>query len=68
MFTQIQKSLGEYGIERSTPLDWRYSDFISFVVLVRNTDPKDVSARMDKYKEFLENENKDNMIQITAGD
>ncbi len=59
MFTQFQKSLGVYGIERNTPLDWRYAEFLSYVVLDRNADPKEVSARMEKYEEFVNNEKKD---------
>lgn len=61
MFSQFQKSLGAYGIERDTPFDWRYGEFLSYVVLDRNADPKELAVRMDKYEEFLANENKDEL-------
>ena len=59
MFRQFQKSLGDYGNVSTSSLDWRYTEFLSYVVLSRNTYPDDLSAKMEKYKELLDIENKD---------
>ncbi|MCJ7449841.1 MAG: ABC transporter permease [Bacteroidales bacterium] len=61
MFRQFQKSLGDYGNERSNSLDWRYNEFLSYVVLDRNADPGELSVKMGKYKELLNIENKDEL-------
>ncbi len=61
MFRQFQKSLGDFGNEEIHSFDWRYTGFISFVVLDRNADPKELSGKMGKYKEFIDSENKDEL-------
>jgi len=61
MFQQFQRSLGEYGNEAGSTLDWRRTEFISYVVLDKNTDPEKISISMEKYKEFLTDENKENL-------
>ena len=40
MFRQFQKSLGDFGNEEVHSLDWRDTEFISYVVLDRNADPE----------------------------
>jgi putative ABC transport system permease protein len=64
MFRQFQKSLGDYGNENSNSLDWRYAEFLSYVVLDKNADPQVLSAKMEKYKELITNENKDKLKYI----
>lgn len=59
MFRQFQRSLGEFGNESANTLDWKYVEFLSYVVLDKNADPSKLAAKLDKYKEFLVNENKD---------
>ncbi len=61
MFRQFQKSLGDYGNEEDRPLDWRYPEFLSYLVLDKNGDPDELSARMEKYKEFITLDNKDEL-------
>lgn len=61
MLRQFQRSLGDYGNEEDQPLDWRYSEFLSYLVLDKNGDPNELSARMEKYKEFITVDNKDEL-------
>ncbi len=61
IFGQFQKSLGEYGSEENRPLDWRYPEFISYVVLDNNANPDALSEKMEKYKEFIAIDNKDGL-------
>jgi putative ABC transport system permease protein len=60
MFIQFQKSLGEYGTV-GPEFDWSRNEFVSFVVLQKNADPAAVAGKMDKYKEFLGNPDKDKL-------
>jgi len=59
MFIQFQKTLGEYGNEQRSTLGWIHSDFYSCLVLQKNTDLDKITGSMEKYKEFLTVENKD---------
>ncbi len=61
MFRQFQKSLGDYGNEERHTFDWRYTEFISYIVLEKDTDPKELSGKLEKYKEFITDENKDKL-------
>lgn len=61
MFRQFQRSLGEYGNENTSSLDWKYVEFLSYVVLDNNADPSKLAVKMDKYKDLIVNENKDKM-------
>lgn len=58
MFSQFERSLGDFGnINRST-LDWSRPEFLSYIVLAENSDPAAVASKMEKYKEFIVTENK----------
>lgn len=57
LFSRFQKSLGEYGNENLTRRGWEYNDFITFVVLDKNTNRVALAGRMKKYNEFITNEN-----------
>jgi putative ABC transport system permease protein len=61
MFRQFQRSLGDYGNEASSELNWGRTEFISYLVLDKNADPEKISVMMEKYKEFITDENKDNL-------
>jgi putative ABC transport system permease protein len=61
MFIQFQMSLGEYGTGKPIEFDWSRNEFVSFVVLQKNADPAAVAAKMDKYKEFLGNPDKEKL-------
>ena len=61
IFRQFQRSLGDYGNEDTQSLDWRFTEFLSYVVLDTNADLEELSAKMEKYKEFITNENKDKL-------
>ena len=61
MFRQYQKQLGQYGIENSTSLNWTFAEFLSFVVLDKNSDKESLALKMDKYKDLIKDERfKDN--------
>lgn len=61
MFMQFQQSLGDFGDERNATLGWDRPDFLSYVVLEKNSDPSALAVRMDKYIEFLSLENKNEL-------
>lgn len=61
MFRQFQRSLGDFGSEENKSLDWRYTEFISFVVLDSRADPHEIEGMMEEYKEFITNEDKDKL-------
>ena len=56
MFRLYQKFLGDYGNEGNTNLNWTNGDFLSFVVLDKNADKENLSLKMEKYKELINNE------------
>jgi putative ABC transport system permease protein len=61
MFMQWEKSLGQYGNDANSKPGWKYSDFCSFIVLHNNSDIDRVTRNMEKYKEFVTLENKDEL-------
>ena len=61
IFRQFQKSLGDFGNEEVQSFDWRYNEFSSYVVLDGNADPDELSGKMERYKEFITMENKDQL-------
>ncbi len=61
IFRQFQKSLGDFGNEDVQSFDWRYGEFSSYVVLDGNADPEELSGKMERYKEFITMENKDQL-------
>ena len=56
MFRQFQRSLGDYGSENRTALNWDNGGFLSYVVLNKNTDIEALASKMKKYKELINNE------------
>ncbi len=61
MLIQFQKSLGQYGNEQRSEPGWIDSDFYSCVVLQKNIDLDKLTSGMEKYKEFLTMDNKDEL-------
>jgi putative ABC transport system permease protein len=61
MFRQFQKSLGDFGNEDIHSFDWRYTGFISYIVLDKNAEPNELSGKMERYNEFIDSENKDEL-------
>jgi len=59
MFLQFQRSLGDYGSDQLHALDWRYTEFLSYVVLDKNADPAAIAEQAERYKEFITQEDKD---------
>jgi putative ABC transport system permease protein len=56
MFKQFQRSLGDYGNENRTALNWENGSFLSYVVLDKNADVKALGAKIEKYKALINNE------------
>ena len=56
MFKRFQRSLGDYGSEEISVLNWSLTGFLSYVVLNKNTDIGSLSQKMGKYKEMFTNE------------
>jgi len=61
MIIRFQKSLGEYGNEQIPELGWINSDFNSCIVLHKNVDVDKLTTSMEKYKDFLTMDNKDEL-------
>jgi putative ABC transport system permease protein len=61
MFIQFQKTLGEYGNEQKSALGWMNSDFYTCLVLQKGSDIEKIVRNMEKYKEFLTVENKEEL-------
>jgi putative ABC transport system permease protein len=57
MFAQFQKTLGDYGSDRHSPLGWTRADFMSYVVLHENADPLSVEKEMEAFREFITMDN-----------
>ena len=57
MFRQFQRSLGVYGRDSLSTLDWDDNEFSSFVVLDKNASTESLADKMEKYKDLIENEN-----------
>jgi len=56
MFSQFQNSLGDYGNENRTVLNWDNGSFLSYLVLDKNANKEALSAKMEKYKDLINNE------------
>ncbi len=56
MFKQFQSSLGEYGNEKKSALNWDNASFLSYVVLDKNADENALSSKLLKYNELMSNE------------
>jgi putative ABC transport system permease protein len=56
MFRQFQASLGEYGSENQTALNWENSSFLSYIVLDNKSSKDALVEKMAKYKEHITNE------------
>ena len=61
MLLQFQRSLGQYGNEQRTEPGWINSDFYSCVVLQKDTDLDKLTNAMEKYKEFINVENEEEL-------
>lgn len=57
----FQNSLGDFGNSDMAVSDWKNSEFLTYVVLQRNSDPAALATEMEKYKEFLTMENKNEL-------
>ncbi len=56
MFSQFQRSLGDFGSEKRTALNWENGSFLSYVVLDKNTDRDALVSKMANYKELIKDE------------
>jgi putative ABC transport system permease protein len=56
MFKQFQRSLGDYGNENTTSLNWENGSFLTYVVLAKNSDYKALGLKIEKYKSLINNE------------
>ncbi len=56
MFSQFQTSLGDFGNDNRSVLNWQNSSFLSYLVLDKNADIKLLTSKMGKYKELLTDE------------
>lgn len=56
MYRLFQNFLGDFGNESNTNLNWTNGEFLSFLVLDKNTDKENLSLKMEKYKEFINSE------------
>ena len=61
IFMQFQRSLGAYDYDRSHSLNWERPEFLAYVVVSENADPKELSVRMEKYREMINVDNKDEL-------
>ncbi len=56
MFRQYQTSLGDFGSENKTALNWDNSSFLSYIVLDKNCDKDALASKMLKYNELMDSE------------
>ncbi|HUX58404.1 MAG TPA: FtsX-like permease family protein [Bacteroidales bacterium] len=56
MFREFQRSLGDYGNDNKSTLNWDRGNFLSYLVLDRNADITGLASKMAKYKELINNE------------
>ena len=56
MFKKFQRSLGEFSDDAKTSLNWSHSDYYSYVLLEKNTDLESLASKMEKYKEYIQDE------------
>jgi len=56
MFRQFQRTLGDYGSDNRSALNWENGSFLSYVVLDKNADKEALSAKLLKYRELLKDE------------
>ena len=56
LFMQFQKSLGAYGNESRSSLNWNNREFLSYVVVDKNADKKLLAAKIGKYRELMNDE------------
>jgi putative ABC transport system permease protein len=56
MYRLFQNFLGDFGNESNTNLNWTNGEFLTFVILDKNADKVNLSLKMEKYKELINNE------------
>jgi putative ABC transport system permease protein len=56
LFGQFRNSLGEYGGGITTSLNWDNPQFLSYVVLDKNSDKKLLESKLEKYRELIRDE------------
>lgn len=61
MFSNWQRSLGDFGSDQRSPLDWTKTDFLTYLKLVPGSNTSALVSRMDKYREFSLRENKNEL-------
>jgi putative ABC transport system permease protein len=60
MSRQFQRALGDYGTSETQSPGWRNSEYLSFLVLDQNTDPR-FYLQNEKYKELIANPGQDTL-------
>jgi putative ABC transport system permease protein len=56
MFQQFQRSLGDYGSEERSVLNWNSGNFLTYIVLEKNSDINALASKISKYKALINNE------------
>jgi putative ABC transport system permease protein len=56
MYRLFQNSLGDFGNENNTNLNWTNGEFLTFVILDKNADKVNLSLKMEKYKPLINSE------------
>ena len=56
MYRLFQNYLGDFGNESNTNLNWTNGEFLTFVILDKNTDKANLSLKMEKYKALINSE------------
>lgn len=56
MYRLFQNSLGDFGNESNTNLNWTNGEFLTFVTLDKNADKVNLSLKMEKYKNLINSE------------
>jgi putative ABC transport system permease protein len=56
MYRLFQNFLGDFGNESNTNLNWSNGEFLTFVFLDKNADKLNLSLKMEKYKQLINNE------------
>ena len=52
-FRQFETSIGDFGNENRSALNWTSGRFLNYLVLESNADPEAISSKMEKYKELI---------------
>jgi len=60
-FMDFQKRLGDFGNAENQPPGWKNNEFSSYVRLDEKADPAALAGKIEKYKEFIQTGDKEEM-------